>query len=66
MRSRCRVRFAFPHAPVHLICFLELSLTYDELYNLYVNDPGDHDLVDHEEDVAGLHSFADFLQDIVD
>ncbi|KAI6130600.1 hypothetical protein EV401DRAFT_2066179 [Pisolithus croceorrhizus] len=40
--------------------------TFDEIYTLYINDPGDHDLVDDEDDVAGIQSMADFLQDIVD
>ncbi|KAI6111739.1 hypothetical protein EV401DRAFT_1890739, partial [Pisolithus croceorrhizus] len=38
--------------------------TFDEIYMLYINDPGDHDLMDDEDDVAGIQSMADFLQDI--
>jgi len=48
-----------------LMYFLEPSTNFDEVYRLYINDLGDHDLLDDEEDVAGLESMADFLHNIV-
>ena len=45
--------------------FLESSTNFDEIYCLYINDLGDHDLLDDDEDAAELESMADFLHDIV-
>ena len=66
LRIPYHVSFVFCRVPGCLIYFLELFLAFDELYKLYINDPGDHDLVDDEEDAAGLHSMADYLHGIVD
>jgi len=56
----------FYHAIVCLIYFLELSSTFDDIYDLYINDPGDHNLVNDEEDAVDIQSIADFLHDIID
>ena len=45
--------------------FLESSTNFNEIYCLYINDPGDHDLLDDDKDAAELKSMADFLHDIV-
>ena len=66
VRIQYQVSFVFRQVPGHLICFLELSLAFKDLYKLYINDPGDHDLVDDEEGAAGLQSMADYLHGIVD
>ncbi|KAI5994436.1 hypothetical protein EDD15DRAFT_2387767 [Pisolithus albus] len=42
------------------------SSTFDDIYALYINDPGDHDLLDDEEDTVNLRSMADFLHEIAD
>ncbi|KIK21691.1 hypothetical protein PISMIDRAFT_12094 [Pisolithus microcarpus 441] len=44
----------------------EQSSTFDDIYALYINDPGDHDLLDDEEDTMNLRSMADFLHEIAD
>ncbi|KAI5984618.1 hypothetical protein EDD15DRAFT_2201177 [Pisolithus albus] len=40
--------------------------TFNDIYALYINDPGDHDLLDDEEDTMNLRSMADFLHEIAD
>ncbi|KAI6026800.1 hypothetical protein PISMIDRAFT_15236 [Pisolithus microcarpus 441] len=32
----------------------EQSSTFDDIYALYINDPGDHDLLDEEEDMMDV------------
>ncbi|KAL4062914.1 hypothetical protein J3A83DRAFT_4107817, partial [Scleroderma citrinum] len=39
---------------------------FNHMYELYIQDPGDGDMVDNEEDVARLQEMADFLYDITD
>ena len=48
-----------------LMHFLESSTNFNEIYCLYINDLGDHDLLDDDEDAAELESMADLLHDIV-
>ncbi|KAI9574341.1 hypothetical protein HD554DRAFT_2034472 [Boletus coccyginus] len=43
-----------------------LARDMDDLYDLYINDPGDDDLVEAEESMAGLQTMADFMYDITD
>ncbi|KAG6373647.1 hypothetical protein JVT61DRAFT_6310 [Boletus reticuloceps] len=38
----------------------------DELYNLYINDPGDDQLVEDDEHVADVQEMAEFLHNIID
>ncbi|KAG6372115.1 hypothetical protein JVT61DRAFT_8829 [Boletus reticuloceps] len=44
----------------------ESSYDLSDLFKLYINDPGDADMVDNEDETAGLQAMADFLYDIVD
>jgi hypothetical protein len=39
---------------------------FDDLFRMYINDPGDDDIVDEEENTASLRAMADFLHNIVD
>ncbi|KIK15426.1 hypothetical protein PISMIDRAFT_16521 [Pisolithus microcarpus 441] len=32
----------------------EETPTFNDIYALYINDPGDHDLVDDEDDMADI------------
>lgn len=38
----------------------------DDLFRMYINDPGDDDIVDDDEDTASLWAMADFLHNVVD
>ncbi|KAF8415351.1 hypothetical protein L210DRAFT_3657597 [Boletus edulis BED1] len=44
----------------------ELFDELSDLFNLYINDPGDSDMVDTEEDADRLQDVADFLYDVTD
>lgn len=36
------------------------------MYELYINDPEDGDMLDDKEDIARLQAMADFISDITD
>ncbi|KAF8441341.1 hypothetical protein L210DRAFT_2067464 [Boletus edulis BED1] len=38
----------------------------EDLYRMYINDPGDDDILDEEENTIGLRAMADFLHGVVD
>jgi hypothetical protein len=41
-------------------------LAFDELYDLYMNEPGDDQLAEVQDKVAEVRAMADFLNNIVD
>lgn len=38
----------------------------DDLFCMYINNPGDDDIIDEEEGTASLWAMADFLHNVVD
>ncbi|KAN0087911.1 hypothetical protein V8E55_006532 [Tylopilus felleus] len=40
--------------------------TFEELYKLFIDEPGDDELVDSDEVITGIQSMADFIDNIVD
>ena len=46
--------------------FVGLSNELARLYDLYINDPRDDDLLDGEEEATGVQAMADFLYNITD
>jgi hypothetical protein len=63
----CLLFFDIPR-PEYIFSSVGTKSSYDliELFSLYINDPGNADMVDNEEDMAGLEAMAKFLYDIAD
>ncbi|KAF8128110.1 hypothetical protein EV363DRAFT_433640 [Boletus edulis] len=45
---------------------LESTNDIEDLYCMYINNPGDDDILDEEENTIGLWAMADFLHGVVD
>lgn len=68
MDSQDKVNFTSSSCRVADECISDSESTNDieDLYRMYINDPGDDDILDEEENTIGLRAMADFLHGVVD